>query len=110
MEIQSLDLLDEGATGELPALVQAVEYIHAPHTSVLQPDFRNIHSFQADKDIGCAILDILSPSYDPPHDRGCTYYNTDVVLEQGSIVPLHKIDQPLDFHVVNVPYNGPCVS
>lgn len=124
MEIQSFDLLPPTAEAAQPheldgkesdspaalrARVQAVEQIQAPDISVLRPDFRNIHSFRAGSDIGCAILDILTPSYDPANGRDCTYYRR-TRLDSSTVVPNSVItvyrDHP-DFRVVEIPYLGP---
>jgi hypothetical protein len=44
------------------------EILCAPYTTALLPHFCNIHEFTAHGDIGCAVLDILTPPYNSRYD------------------------------------------
>ncbi|OQR92765.1 hypothetical protein ACHHYP_03226 [Achlya hypogyna] len=89
--------------------------VHAPYTTELLPHRCNLHEFTSGADIGCAILDVLTPPYDPSHGRDCTYYRIAAALEptpDGSD-PIFALEAtstpPHSFDIVNLAYHGPPV-
>ncbi|KDO30579.1 hypothetical protein SPRG_04480 [Saprolegnia parasitica CBS 223.65] len=75
----------------------------------------NLHEFTSGSDIGCAILDVLTPPYDPSHGRDCTYYRVAAALEPtpDDSDPIFALEAtpvpPHSFDIVNLAYRGPPV-
>ncbi|OQS04464.1 hypothetical protein THRCLA_03304 [Thraustotheca clavata] len=88
--------------------------VTAPHTTELLPHRGNLHEFTSDPDIGCAILDVLTPPYNPSHGRDCTYYRIAAALESDEDdMPIFALEAsslpPKSFDIVNLCYRGPPV-
>lgn len=104
----------EREKGQFFARRRKEEELCAPVTSYLLPEYCNIHEFRASEFIGCAILDIVAPPYDPKSHRDCTYYKLfkSLALKQQDedIFILQEQCPPADFHVITIPYTGPAVK
>ena len=73
---------------------------------ILKPSFGNIHAFST-TEMGCAILDILTPSYAPEENRPCTYYRLLHPNDKSSHIQCIPSSPPSSFYTNTVPYLGP---
>ena len=67
----------------------------------------NLHQFTAGPE-GAAFLDVLTPPYDHPTERPCTYYNDDGAVADG--VHLVRPINPTGFWGDCQPYAGPAID
>ena len=96
LHVRSLDCADS-AGGEATLAFDGELTGPAPPL-VLTGSSRNVHCLTARTE--CAVLDVLSPPYDSPAGRGCTYYS------EAKLV-LRRIPAPKTFVVRRAPYTGP---
>ena len=83
----------------------------APYTTELLPACGNLHELIGGDDVGCAVLDIITPPYDSNGGRDCTYFRVLDSIENAEntsekLVVLESYE-PLDFDVVPEAYRGP---
>lgn len=79
-----------------------------PATYSLGPQEGNVHELEALED--CAFFDLLTPSYDPPTGRDCTYYRREPLgTDSGHVATLVPFD-PRGFAMDKLEYLGPPCS
>jgi len=76
LRVRSFDPDGQLRTAPLPAQLRADLVLGpSPTTFSLGPEEGNLHELEAVED--CAFLDVLTPSYDPQHERDCTYFTVE---------------------------------
>uniref|UniRef100_A0AAV1U4H1 2-aminoethanethiol dioxygenase n=1 Tax=Peronospora matthiolae TaxID=2874970 RepID=A0AAV1U4H1_9STRA len=114
VHIQAYDLVKKGTESSDKKHVARLcvdKVATAPYTTELLPACGNLHELIGGDDVGCAVLDIITPPYGSSDGRDCTYFRVLDSIENAEntsekLVVLESYE-PLDFDVVPEAYRGP---